>query len=68
VYLGALRLKKKKKNPGDGIVAMASATPATTAAGTDAQPSCAEAARIAVVLYGEGATKVQGAAQPLSGG
>jgi len=38
---------------------MACATPATTAAGTDARPSCAEAARIAVVLYGEGAIKVQ---------
>ena len=37
---------------------MASATPATTA-GTDARPSCAEAARIAVYLYGEGAIKAQ---------
>jgi len=37
---------------------MAFATPATTAAGTDARPSFAEAARMAVVLYGEGAINV----------
>jgi len=53
-------IQKNKKQKKMSASPTAFAVPATTApAGTAARPSCAEAARLIVVLHGKGAIKVQ---------